>query len=310
MILCASPNLCRDRILVVRDFETGRVHRAEQVVVRAGGKGLNVARVVRALGGSLTLVGFVGGSAGRAIVREATACGLLLDPVRMPGESRTCTLVVDPDGSETVINEAGAPVGDDQVRALRRRVGRHLKRSHVVVLTGSLLPGMPPDFYAAVIQEAAPRPTILDTSGEALRRGAEAGPTGVKCNRRELEGILGRALPTVADVAEASRALLAWGTGWIAVTLGAQGATLVTRDGSWLLRPPRVQRANAIGAGDGFTAGMAVGFTRGLSLVDAARLGTAAAAADVATLLPGTVERTTVEALVPKVGVESVEAGV
>ena len=304
MILCVSPNLCYDRVLVVRGFVPGQVHRAEQAVPLASGKGLNVARVVQALGGGIMVVGFVSGEVGRAIARGARDRGLSLDAVRVPGESRVCTLIVDPGSGETVINEAGVHVNDKGVQALRRRVRRHLDGATVLALTGTLPPGAPPDLFARLVGEAAPRTTILDTSGESLRHGLKASPSVVKCNRREFEEVLGRALPSVADVAVASGQLLTQGVGCAIVTLGEEGAVLALREAAWLLRPPRVEQVSTIGAGDSFTGGLAVGLLRGLGLVDAARLGMAAAASDVTTLLPGHVEAEAVQALLPQVAVQ------
>lgn len=304
MILCVSPNLCYDRILLVKGFAAGQVHRAERAVPLAGGKGLNIARFARVLGDPPTVVGFAGGAIGKANVREARERGLFLDAVGVSGESRVCTLIIDPGRSETVVNETGPFVDDEAVRALRRRVRRNLERAKVVLLTGSLPPGSPEDLFATLIAEAAPRVTILDSSGEALRRGLEIGPTVAKSNRRELEEALGRTLHTVADIVATGRELLARGIGWIIVTLGEEGAVLVSREGAWLLRSPDVERVSAVGAGDSLTAGLAVGLLRGSRPLEAAKLGMAAAACDVTTLLPGTVEAEAVMALLPEVGVE------
>jgi len=187
VILCVSPNLCYDRLLIVPGFGVGGVHRATRATPLAGGKGLNVARAAAALGESPVVIGFIAGAAGDAIARGARRGGLILDAVRVPGESRWCTIIVDPGRVETVINERGVAVERQALRTLRRRVRRRLTRTQVVVLCGSLPPGVPDDLFATLIADVAPRPTILDSSGEGLRRGLGAGPTVVKPNRLELE---------------------------------------------------------------------------------------------------------------------------
>jgi tagatose 6-phosphate kinase len=303
MILCVSPNLCYDRVLIVPGFAVGGVHRATRATPQAGGKGLNVVRAAAVLGESPVAIGFAGGAAGDAIVRGARQAGLILDAVRVPGESRWCTIIVDPGRAETVINERGLVVERQAVCALRRRVRRRLTRAQAVVLSGSLPPGVPDDLFATLIADVAPRPTILDASGEGLRRGLDAAPTVAKPNRLELEEVDGRRLHTPQEVAAAGRRLRDRGVGWVVVTLGEEGAVVVCAEGAWLLRPPRVERINAIGAGDTLAAGLAVGLTRGLPPLEAARLGVAAAAADVRTELPAELTVAMVAGILPDVSV-------
>ena len=306
MILCVSPNLCYDRVIIVRGFRTGEVHRAESATALASGKGLNIARAARTLGVPLIVTGFAAGEAGRAIVRGARDGGLSLDAVRVEGPSRVCTLIIDPGHSETVVNEPGAHVDARAVRALRWRIGRHLRGASVVIIAGSLPPGLPDEFPASIIRGAGSRPTILDTPGEAFRLGVVARPAVAKLNRRELEATLGRALATPADITNAAHELLEAGAGAVLVTLGAEGVVLASPDGTWRLRPPEVDRVSAIGAGDSLTAGLAAGLLHGRSLLDAVTLGAAAAASDVTTLLPGTVDMTDVAAMRARVGIERI----
>lgn len=306
MVLCVSPNLCYDRVVVVRGFRTGEVHRAESATALASGKGLNIARAASALGVPLIVTGFASGEAGRAIIRGARDGGLSLDAVRVEGPSRVCTLIIDPGHSETVVNEPGAYVDGRAVRALRWRIGRHLHTASVVVIAGSLPPGLPVEFPASIIRRAGRRPTILDTPGEAFRLGVAARPAVAKLNRRELETTLGRTLPTSADITRAAHELMEAGAGAVLVTLGAEGVLFASPDGAWLLRPPEVERVSAIGAGDSLTAGLAAGLLQGRPLLEAVTLGLAAAASDVTTLLPGTVETAGIAALQTRVGIERI----
>jgi tagatose 6-phosphate kinase len=304
MILCVSPNLCYDRVIVVRGFRAGEVHRAESAVGLASGKGLNIARAARTLGVPLTVTGFASGDSGQAIVRGAREGGLTLDAVRLRGAPRVCTLIIDPGRGETVVNEPGAEVDPRAVRVLRRRIGRHLAEAALLIIAGSQPPGMPASFPAEVIGAAGSRPTILDTPGEAFRLGVAAGPAVAKLNRRELEETLGRPLGGHAEVTRAARRLLEEGARAALVTLGPEGALLVAPGGAWRLTPPKVDRVNAVGAGDSLTAGLAAGLVQGRSLLESVRLGMAAAASDVTTLLPGTIALAEVEALLGQIGVE------
>lgn len=303
MLLIVSPNLCLDRIVVVRGFTVGKVHRAESAAELASGKGLNVARAARALGVDVRVVGIVGsGDAARAILRGARAHSVHLDAVRVPGPVRVCTLIVDPGQGETVINESGPSVDATAINTLRARVSAAVKRARVVVLAGSLPPGMPPAVYAEIARQAQSIPVILDAAGEALRLGLAARPYLVKINQLELQEAVGRPLDTVDAVRKAAEEMHRMTGARVLVTLGPRGAILLTAEGGWHIVPPEVTRINTIGAGDSLTAGMAVGILQGLPLLQAARLGVAASAADVTTLLPGTVDAALVQQLV--LGVE------
>jgi len=306
MLLVVSPNLCLDRIVVVHGFAAGRVHRAESAAELASGKGLNVGRAGRALGLDVRVVGIVGESAAAdAIVDGARAYGVALDAVRVAGPTRVCTLIIDPGQEETVINEPGPPAGPDAVQRLRECVWAHRDRARMVVLAGSLPPGVPAEFYAEIIGRSQIR-VILDAAGEALRLGVAAHPYLVKSNRQELRDALGRPLDTRETVRSAAEEVREITGGAVLITLGPEGALLCSAEGTWEMTPPPMDRVNTIGAGDSLTAGLARGLLEGLSLLDAVRLGVAAASADVTTLLPGTVDPALVVRLVPQVAVRAV----
>lgn len=310
MLLIISPNLCLDRIVVVRGFAVGRVHRAESAAELASGKGLNVARAARALGVDVMVVGIVGGGDGaNAIIAGAQAHGVRLNPVRVPGPVRVCTLIIDPGQEETVINEPGPPVSAKHVQTLADHISAELKHAQAVVLAGSLPPGMLATFYADVIRQAQTIPVILDATGEALRQGIAARPYLVKANRLELQDAAGRPLDSARALSQAAQEVQRLTGGSVLVTLGDRGALLVTAEGARRIVPPWVERVSTIGAGDSLTAGLAAGILRNLPLLEAARVGIAAAAADVTTLLPGTVDADLVERLATRVKVSDLGEG-
>ncbi len=309
MLLIVSPNLCLDRIVVVRAFAAGRVHRAESVAELASGKGLNVARAARALGVDVKVVGIVGRDGANAIVQGARAHGVRLDAVHVPGPVRVCTLIIDPGHEETVINEPGPPVSAENVQTFVDHIGAELKHAQAVVLAGSLPPGMPATLYADVIRQARTIPVILDATGEALCQGIAARPYLVKANRLELQDAVGRPLDSAEALRQAAQETRMMTGGSVLITLGDRGALLVAAGGARQIVPPEVERVNAIGAGDSLTAGLAAGILRNLPLPEAARLGIAAAAADVTTLLPGTVDADLVERLAAQVEVSDLGEG-
>lgn len=312
MILILCPNLCLDRVIVVPGFAAGRIHRAETGTALASGKGLNVARAVRALGEAVTVVGLVGDDDnGRAIVRGARAHGISLRAVRVGGSSRICTLIIDPGNAETVINESGPSAGGNPGERLLGSLRAALRHARALVLAGSLPSALPADFYARAIalsRDEGRVPALLDAAGAALRLGLEAKPDLLKVNRVEMSDVVGRPLTSVDDVLDAAGTLRMRTGGQVIVTMGSAGAALVTGEGRWHLSPPEVPRVNTIGAGDSLTAGVVVNLLRGHSLLDAVRAGVAAAAVDVTTLLPGTIEAEKVRSLISQVTVKALDA--
>ncbi|TMJ02636.1 MAG: hypothetical protein E6H01_06490 [Bacillati bacterium ANGP1] len=309
MVLILCPNLCLDRVIVVPGFSPGRIHRGESGVTLASGKGLNVARAVRALGEQATVIGLVGSDDnGRAIVQGARTCGISLRAVRVEGPTRVCTLIIDPGNAETVINEPGPEAGGGIDQQLLAHLRAGLRRARVLVLAGSVPAALPQNFYARAIElsrEVKRVPAILDAAGAPLRLGLLAQPNLIKVNRTEMADVLARPLASVDEVLDAADTLRTQTRGEVIVTMGASGAALITAEGRWHLSPPEVTRVNTIGAGDSLTAGVIVGLLRGYSLLDAARTGVAAAAADVTTLLPGTIDAEQVGALLPQVAIRA-----
>jgi fructose-1-phosphate kinase PfkB-like protein len=214
-------------------------------------------------------------------------------------------LIIDPGKTETVINEAGPARGAGVEGKLLSVLRSSLHRARVLVLAGSLPALLPEDFYARAIRlaRAAGVRTVLDAAGAPLRRGLVARPDFVKVNRAEIADAVGGGLDSDDALFTAAQSLQTQTGGQVLVTLGDAGAALITADGRWLLRPPTVARVNAIGAGDSLTAGLVVGLLRGQSVLDAARAGVAAAACDVTTLLPGTIDAAQTRALSSQVAV-------
>ena len=174
-------------------FEAGRIFRPARAVTTPGGKGINVARVYRTLGGEATALGFLGGANGDFIERGLRAEGIPAAFVRVGGESRVCIKVMDPEsGAETELNENGPEVTSADADALLARLRELLPGRDAVIISGSMPPGTPPDLYARIItlaQQEMGVKAILDTSGPALVSGAQAAPFLLKPNVHELDAL-------------------------------------------------------------------------------------------------------------------------
>ncbi|GIH71337.1 1-phosphofructokinase family hexose kinase [Sphaerimonospora thailandensis] len=254
MILTVTLNAALDVTYEVAELVPGGTHRASAVHERAGGKGVNVARVLTALGRDRVLAtGLAGGPAGAEITRELAAAGIPARFAPIAGDSRrTVTIVAS--GDATVFNEPGPVVTDGEWHGFRERFRALCGEAEVAVLSGSLPPGVPRDAYAQLTTDARARGVrvLLDADGEALRLGLAARPDVAKPNAAELARVAGP-----GPVAEAARSLLANGPGAVVVSRGADGLLAVTSAGTWSVRPPRPLSGNPTGAGDAVAAALA-----------------------------------------------------
>ena len=274
MILTVTLNAAVDTTYHVDALRLHDTNRAFDVSHRAGGKGINVARVLHALGHETVVTGLAGGRAGAEIHADLAASGLHDELVPIAGESRRTVTVVDREDA-TVLNEPGPVVSDREWAAFVTHFRTLSARASAVVLSGSLPRGVPSHAYAMLAETGAA--VLLDTAGAALLAALKARPAAVKPNAAELADVSpGR------DVLDAAEALRQAGAGAVVVSLGARGAVAVTRQGRWRATPPEQVAGNATGAGDAAMAALAAGIASGTSwperLADAVALSAAAVA--------------------------------
>jgi tagatose 6-phosphate kinase len=301
LVVCLNPAL--DVTHHVESVDWAGVNRPAAVYARPGGKGINVARTLYALGADVVLLGLAGGPTGNAIEAELRALGLSVAFTHIAGDTRRTFTVVDASGTAAVFNESGPEVSAaewDEFRAAYRRVLLIAARQDaVVVLSGSLPPGLPADAYATLITtaKAAGVPTLLDTSGAALRHGIAAGPDIVKPNLAELSALSRReardsghsGAPEGAQTSAimAAAAVREAGVESVVVSLGADGLLADTPAGRWHARPQAVVAGNATGAGDAVVAALAHGLVSGRPWPGRLRHAVALGAATVASPVAG-----------------------
>lgn len=294
MILCLNPNAAIDKTIVVSSLEFGRIHRPESVICLAGGKGCNVARGLKTLGEIPVVSGWVGGFAGQFIETELQQEGIRTDFVHTAFESRTCTSILDRGGGTmTEIYEVGEAVPQEKVGELQASLQASIGKYEAVTLSGSLPPGVPLDFYARIIEIArkAGVPTFLDSSGEALRRGIEAGPFFVKPNEAEAKSLLRVEQNGSLDFVQAALEIAAKYRTNVLLSMGAQGGVAARGTEAFLVKSPRVEATSAVGSGDCSLAGLAYGILRESSFEQALICAMAAGAANTLTIGAGQFER-------------------
>jgi tagatose 6-phosphate kinase len=281
LILTVTLNAALDVTYGLTEVQWDQVNRVEEVHTRAGGKGVNVARVLHTLGVDSTATGFVGGATGDAIRADLAAAGIKDRMIAMAGESRRTVVIAQPRGA-TVFNEPGAGVSASEWGAFVDGFDELLRGCSVVVLSGSLPRGLPRDAYALLLRiaNAAGVHGVLDAQGAELIAGLAGRPAIVKPNVFELESATGRPCGTEEDALTAASLLRAGGADAVVVTRGAEGLVALTSDGSWAATPPESVTGNATGAGDAVAAALAVGIERDQPwpdrLVEAVAMGAAA----------------------------------
>jgi 1-phosphofructokinase family hexose kinase len=314
MIVTVTLNAAIDRTLLVPNFQLGQRHRASASLSSAGGKGINVARALKRLGVPVVCAGLAGGRTGVQIVERLTGEGLLNDFVRIKGESRTSTAVVDPTSNVyTEINEWGPEVEEHELAMLGEKLAYLTQGAEFVVFSGSLPRGVDDDFYLEAVREANRRgvPTVLDSEGEPLRRGVEGEPWLVSPNEREAEQLVGHEFSGDDDLIAALDEI---------ADLGARNVLITTENGCYaLLREdrseirlqataPHLEPISEVGSGDALLAGFIVARVSGKTLEDAVRAGVATGAASVLEAGAGRFDVREVNRLTSLVAVRRLEA--
>lgn len=312
-LVILSPNLAVDHIIELNHFSTGDVQRCRSAYLSAGGKGINVARAFKRLGGRSTIIGLVGGKAGQLMCALLKSEGLDVESPSFTGETRFATIIVDlSENKTTVINEPGPIVDASTWDALVNLVEDHIKVASIVVCTGSLPPGVNAEGYGRIIRScnATSKITILDASGPALAAGAASGPSIIKVNLEEAYTLLPREDPSVEVMASWQRAIMAAtqlrsNVSRAAIVTVAEGAALCCDEATAFYSSAIVRVQNDIGAGDSFVAGFATSLASRDDLVTACRYGVAIAAASVETSQPGNLDVARAEELAKQIGTYS-----
>lgn len=262
MILTVTPNPALDLTWSVERLEFGGSHRADAAAVRAGGKGLNVARVAHARGAEVLAITTAGGRTGDALSADLAAGGVPHRLVRVAAPTRQSAAIVDEHrGDATIVNERGANPTDAEWATLFGEVVDALPGARVLVISGSLPPGAPDTLLPLLVTTArdAGVPTIVDTSGPALLRAADAGASVVKPNAAELADATG-----MSDPITGARSLIARGVELVLLSLGAQGMLAVSATRVLHARLDAPLAGNPTGAGDAAVAACAVLYAEGM----------------------------------------------
>lgn len=281
VLVTLTLNPAVDRTQWVERVVEGAVHHALQTHLAPGGKGINVSRMAHRLGWPTVAFGFLAGESGNTIEKALEEEGVQQHFLRIPGQTRVNVTLVDKSSGEAQRSFGPGPaVPAASLVELSALVRLRLQGGRVLVLAGSLPPGVPDDTYASYIRVAHEQGllAVLDTHGAPLRAGLEARPDLIKPNVEEAEGLLERRLPDAEAVIGAAREL-APRAGTVVISMGARGAICFQGERGWCITPPKVEQRSTVGRGDAMVAGLSVALARGDDILAGLRLGTAAGAA-------------------------------
>lgn len=311
MILSLGTTPALQRTMIFPRLRLDAVNRAVLVHQFASGKPINVVRVLHALGREAMVSGFLGGESGKSVRADLDRTGIAHDFIEVIPPTRMCVTVVDQGAGQAteLIEESGAVDGADW-DALLEKLSTLIERAKALVLSGSLAPGGPADFYDQCVRlaSAAGTPVVLDAKGEALRLALPHRSFLVKPNRIELGETLGLSTDSTPLLCDALAQLVQEGPQWALVTLGPEGALLANGRQMWRITVPAIKAISPIGSGDATAAGVAAGIVQGLAMPQAAGLGAACGVANALTPHAGHVNPEDVERLQREVRVESMSS--
>jgi 1-phosphofructokinase family hexose kinase len=314
MIVTVTLNTAIDKTLSVPNFRLGRRHRTVDQTTMPGGKGVNVARVLKTLGAPVIATGLAGGATGTRIVDQLTQLNVLSDFVRIREESRTNTAVIDPTtGEQTEINEKGPKVSQHEIDQFVEKLLYLAKGASMCVFAGSLPRDVDTDIYAHLIRELRRLHvvTFVDTDGDPLRRAVRAEPDYISPNVLEAEELVGHEFNDDEDRTYAVEEMC---------ELGAREAVMTMPDGVFARMHPHegaehtlyrvrvrggaIEPRATVGSGDAFLAGFVAARYQSRSVEDALAYGVACGAESTQHLGAGLIDPDRVERLLGEVDVE------
>ena len=304
MIATITLNPSIDQNLEVRGLLKDDANRALRVSHTAGGKGLNVSKVVRELGGSTRAYALLGGFTGGWHRDLAKELDFPIHASLIRGETRVNAVVTaQKDRTQTRVSAPGPRVCAADLHRLLNKLLRVRPQPRFWVLGGSLPVGMQNDIYQKLILilQRTGTACVLDTDNEALKKGIHAKPFMIKPNEFEMARLLGRSLHSLKDYAAAAKHLAEKGVSLVAVSLAERGAIFVTKKEAIHVTTPKVKVQSKVGAGDSLIGGVILGLVRGFSLERAACLGVAASTSAVMREAPRLCLKTDIRPLLRRV---------
>lgn len=309
MIVTVTMNPAIDKTVEIDTLQHGGLNRIKRVEYDAGGKGINVSKTIRELGGNTVATGFLGGNNGRTIANVLKEKEIDCDFIWVDGETRTNTKVFEENGALTELNEPGPTISEAQIEELMKKLEGYAGEETLFVLSGSIPAGVDKDIYARIIRLVHNKGSrvFLDADGELFRKALSAGPDIIKPNRVELEEYAGMDYrASEEELLKIARRFAEEGIGTIAVSMGQSGAMFVIGDTQVRCPALSVKAHSTVGAGDAMVAALSYAWDKKLPVEEMIRLGMAVSAGAVTTIGTKPPTKELVETLKEQVMIERI----
>ncbi|MCD9218420.1 1-phosphofructokinase [Lactobacillus delbrueckii subsp. lactis] len=304
MIYTVTVNPALDYVLQLPEVKDGETNRSSDTQFLAGGKGINVSQILNQLGVDNTAWGFVGGFTGEELIRQLNVKKISSDFVRISDDTRVNVKIHAQE--ETEINAAGPDITDLEVAAFKSRLD-DLEAGDVVVLSGSLAPSLPTDFYESLLPLIREKGAefVVDTTGEALLRTLKFNPLVIKPNHHELADLFDTSFSSTADMLEAAKKLQKLGAQNVMISMAGEGAYLVTADHVYHANAATGTAVNSVGAGDSMIAGFVGTWFEKHDAAEGLRVGSACGGATAFT--EDIAVKSQIDAVLPQIKIDVVE---
>lgn len=304
MIITVTMNPAIDKTVDIDCMERGGLNRIQHVELDAGGKGINVSKTIKSLGGNSLATGFLGGKAGETIEGVLKEWEIQTEFVYVDGETRTNLKVVEKQGDVTELNEPGPVVTEAQVEELLAKLESYANEETLFVLAGSIPKGVNKNIYGVITERvhAKGAKVLMDADGELFVQALKAHPDMIKPNRVELEAYYHLDdSASESELENMGRSLVEEGTELAVISMGRQGAMFLTKDRTIRCPGLNVKAHSTVGAGDAMVAALAYSWNVKSGLEDTIRLGMATSAGAVTTIGTKPPTRDVVEKLAAQV---------
>ena len=310
MIITVTMNPAIDKTVEIPCLQPGGLNRISRVEYDAGGKGINVSKTIRELGGESIAIGFLGGNAGKTIQNVLNEKQIRHDFIWVEGETRTNTKVLETNGAVTELNESGPVITKEQAEALLEKLSGYATENTLFILAGSIPNSVDKDIYARITRRVHKKgaKVLIDADGELFEKALAAGPDMIKPNRAELEAYAGFAhRASDEELFGIAQKLMALGIQTVAVSMGKSGAMFI-RPGYFVKCPALSVKAHStVGAGDAMVAALAYAWDLKSDNEETVRLCMAASAGAVTTVGTKPPARALVDTLMEQVIIENME---
>jgi 1-phosphofructokinase len=286
MIITVTLNPALDKTIEIDEFKIDSVNRIVSTRVDAGGKGINVSKVIKELQYKSLALGFLGGSSGGQIKNYLDDLNIDNEFLLVKGETRTNLKIIDKvNKTHTDINENGPSLGKQDITNIKEKIMQHCKEDSLVVLSGSVPNEVSTSIYGEIIKDVKNKggKVILDAEGELLMEGIKAGPYMVKPNIDELEKAFGISINNEEKIIETAKKILEYGVKYVVISLGSEGSIFISNDTVAKVKGIKVQVKSTVGAGDSMVAALAVATEKDYTLEEAIKLACATSTANVMT---------------------------